>query len=164
MPQLWSYISRRIDSVKLWFHHATTLVKSCSVNNVLIQMEASSPRELSRIMSYSSKEPSTILWIDEHIKAGDIFYDIGANIGQYSLYAALKYKGQIRVYSFEPESQNYAALNRNIYRNKLADAVRAFCIAVSDETQFDVLNIHGSMNAGEAIHHTLLINRIERNA
>lgn len=152
MAQLLSYISRRLNHIRLWFHHATRLTTSCSVNNVLIQMEAGGPRELSRIISYSSKEPSTIVWIDNYIRAGDVFYDVGANIGQYSLYAALKCREKIRVYSFEPESQNYAALNRNIYINGLANSITSLCLAVSDETTVDVLNVCGSMNAGGAIH------------
>jgi hypothetical protein len=41
-----------------------------------------------RAVSMFTKEPETIAWIDEYVKEGDVFYDVGANIGNYSLYAA----------------------------------------------------------------------------
>ena len=56
-----------------------------------------------------SKEPDTIHWINEIMQPGDILYDIGANIGTYSLYAASR---NIEVYAFEPESTSYAILNK----------------------------------------------------
>lgn len=39
--------------------------------------------------TYFTKEPETIEWIDT-FNEGDIFFDIGANIGLYSIYAAKK--------------------------------------------------------------------------
>ena len=146
------YIKREADGASLRLHNATKLTKVCWVNGVRIQLEASNQRELSRIMSYATKEPGTIAWIDNYIKPGDVLYDIGANIGQYSLYPALKWGGNIRVYSFEPESQNYAALNRNIHINDLSDNVVSFCLAVSDSTHIASFNIRGHLRAGEAIH------------
>jgi hypothetical protein len=42
-----------------------------------------------RIDTLQSKEPETIEWI-ENFNKDDIFFDIGANIGLYSCYAAKK--------------------------------------------------------------------------
>ena len=58
-------------------------------------------------------EEEIIKWIDSSNK-GDIFYDIGANVGNYSLYAA-KTKG-IKVYAFEPEINNVQLLYSNVYK------------------------------------------------
>lgn len=122
------------------------------MNGIQVRVEASNQRELSRVASYSIKEPGTIDWIDEYVEPSDVLYDIGANIGQYSLYAALRYKEKIRVYSFEPESQNYAALNRNVYINGLSDSITTFCLAISDSTHIDSFNVRSHLRAGEAIH------------
>ncbi len=51
------------------------------------------------------------------ISAGQTLVDVGANVGMYSLCAA-RFRG-VKVYAFEPESQNYAILNQNIHRNGL---------------------------------------------
>ena len=146
------YIRRIVDRLRLEFHGATKVTKVCSVNGIDIQMEISNPRELSRCISYATKEPDTISWIDTYIRPGDVMYDIGANMGQYSLYAALKYTGKVRVYCFEPESQTYAALNRNIHINNVSNMVTSFCLAISDSTRFDTFNVRGNLRAGEAIH------------
>ena len=51
-------------------------------------------------------------------KKNIIFWDIGANIGLYSLYSSVK-KNKISVVSFEPSPSNLVLLTRNISINKL---------------------------------------------
>ena len=63
-----------------------------------------------------TKEPETIEWIDG-FEENSVFWDIGANVGVYSLYAGLK-KG-VAVVAFEPATPNLYALNRNIEINQL---------------------------------------------
>ena len=106
------YLGLEAARLMIALHGATEMKKMCHVNNIPITLTVSTVEELSRYWSYASKEPGTLAWIDTCFKEGDVFYDVGANIGQYSLYAALRHKN-IKVYSFEPESQNYAALNKN---------------------------------------------------
>jgi len=69
-------------------------------------------------------------------------YDIGANIGLYALFAAKHLRSQCKVYAFEPESLNYAKLNKNIYVNGLSGVIIPCCLAVSDRLCFDDFNIH----------------------
>jgi FkbM family methyltransferase len=110
------------------------------------------PNELClwRVKTLLTKEPSTIRWIDS-FSSNDVLWDIGANIGLYTVYAAAVKK--CRVLAFEPESQNYAILNRNIQANKINPRVQAYCIAVSDQNT--VINLHLSRleggNSGHAI-------------
>ena len=44
-------------------------------------------RTLNRAQTYSKKEPDTLDWLDS-FEPGSCYFDIGANIGQYSLYPA----------------------------------------------------------------------------
>lgn len=91
-----------------------------------------------RVETLHTKEPDTIEWIslfDEN----DVMLDVGANVGMYTVWAAVT-RG-CRVYAFEPESQNYAQLNVNLHLNRLADRVQAYCVALSDTTEFSVLNL-----------------------
>jgi FkbM family methyltransferase len=89
-----------------------------------------------RARTLMTKEPGTVAWLEE-IKPGEVLVDVGANVGMYALCAAAFFGA--RVFAFEPESQNYAVLNRNIHDNRLDEAVAAFCVALSDETRFDRL-------------------------
>jgi len=100
-----------------------------------------------RASSFFNKEPETLAWIDQ-FKENEVFYDIGANIGLYSIYAALK---GCKVCAFEPESQNYAELNNNLYKNQLTELVKAINIAFSSENKLDVLNL-SSVQPGAALH------------
>jgi FkbM family methyltransferase len=116
-----------------------------------VHAEGSRNHELWRAETYATKEPDTIAWIDEFFRPGDVMYDVGANIGQYALYAAKRLGGECKVLAFEPESLNYAKLNRNIVLNGLADSVMAYCLALTDRTRFDTFHV-GSFAPGAALH------------
>ena len=91
-----------------------------------------------RLTSLFDKEPTTIPWL-ESFQSNETLVDIGANIGMYTIYAAA-FSG-CRVFAFEPESLNYAELNKNIFVNNLHERVSAFPIALSDEVKVDYLNL-----------------------
>lgn len=83
-----------------------------------------------------TKEPDTVAWIGQ-FKPGEVFVDIGANVRTYAILAA---KGHgARVFAFEPESQNYASLNRNVMTNQVQDLCIAFPLALGDRVQVDRL-------------------------
>lgn len=99
-----------------------------------------------RVQTLFSKEPDTIEWISK-MSPGEILYDIGANVGMYTIWASQT--SGVKVYAFEPESQNYALLNKNILANK--SNAEAYCIAISDEMRFDKLYL-STMMAGGSCH------------
>jgi FkbM family methyltransferase len=80
-----------------------------------------------------TEEPDTIEWLDT-LEPGDVLWDVGANVGLYSIYAA-KYRN-CRVVAFEPESQNYALLMDNIALNEVRDKLDAVCMAVAETEGF----------------------------
>lgn len=86
-----------------------------------------------------AKEPETLDWIDRYVKPGDVLFDIGANVGVYSIYAALRGRRACRVFAFEPEFRNFASLNANILLNGLSDLITAYCLALADEPRLAVL-------------------------
>ena len=97
-----------------------------------------------RIDTFFSKEPETIRWI-ESFAEGERFVDIGANIGVYTILAATR---GLSVWAFEPESQNYALLNRNLFLNQLGDRVVAYCLALCEREEFGRLNLSTFSPAG----------------
>ena len=98
-----------------------------------------------RVESLFSKEPDTIAWLAS-FAPGEVLLDIGANVGMYTVFAALA--RQVTVYAFEPESQNYALLNRNIHDNGIADRAFAFCAALSDSARFHRLYLSAFVPGG----------------
>jgi FkbM family methyltransferase len=115
---------------------------NCGVKSFTLGV--SNSHEEMRADTFYSKEPEMIEWIDSFTN-DSVFYDLGANIGIYSLYAATIHNN-IKVYSFEPESQNFAKLCMNIFNNKLSN-MKPYQIGISDKTMFTNLNI-AVMEAG----------------
>ena len=101
-----------------------------------------------RAKTMLTKEPETIDWIDR-IPSGDTFWDIGASVGCFSLYAARSREAV--VVSFEPMSNTYAVLAENIHTNQLDSQISAFCIAFSDRTSLGYLYLTSRI-AGTSEH------------
>jgi len=116
-----------------------------------VQKDNERNNELWRAETYETKEPDTIEWINSFFQEGDVIYDVGANIGQYTLYAAKRLKGNCKIFAFEPESLNYSKLNKNIVLNNLTDIVTAYCLAISDRMELDVFYVQ-KFAPGAALH------------
>ena len=101
-----------------------------------------------RAQTFFTKEPETIEWISS-FEENETLYDIGANVGIYSLYAASK--GH-HVLAFEPSAFNYHILIKNTEINQLSHHISAFCLALSNQSTIGVMNM-GSIEAGGALHH-----------
>ena len=91
-----------------------------------------------RVETLATKEPETLAWI-RGFAPGAILWDVGANIGLYSLYAA-RARG-CRVMAFEPAPANFAVLAKNVEINGLEDAVSALPIALGHSTRLDALHM-----------------------
>jgi FkbM family methyltransferase len=124
-------------------------VVTCRVRGVEVRLEISSPIERYRADSYSTKEPETLDWLERNLRPDDVFMDVGANIGLYSLFAA-KLRRDCTVYAFEPESQNFSRLCRNLELNGAANMIPCNC-ALSNREAFDFFYV-GELQAGAALH------------
>jgi FkbM family methyltransferase len=116
------------------------------------KVDAVNERVLKRAETFAIKEPETLEWLQKVIRAESVFWDIGANIGIYSLYAAMIAK-DCKVLSFEAEAQNYANLCKNIWINNL-DNIRPYVIGVSGESSDgSFIDLHLSdVSTGGAVH------------
>ena len=90
-------------------------------------LKFSLPQNLEFILG-SSERPMQRC-IAEHLASGGVFYDVGANVGFFSLLAARRIGPAGAVYSFEPVAENVAAIERNVRLNALTN-VSVFQVAV----------------------------------
>jgi FkbM family methyltransferase len=93
-----------------------------------------------RVDTFWTKEPETLAWI-ESMKPGEVLYDIGANIGVYTLYAASR---GIQVVAVEPVLENYMRLVENIEMNRMQELVipvYGACACGAEASWFDDLVI-----------------------
>lgn len=117
-------------------------------NGIKVRYVLPNDNALWRVETLKSKEPCTIEWL-ESIEPGSILLDVGANVGMYTIFAAVV-RGA-RVYAFEPESQNYALLCRNIMHNSMSERVTAYCAALSDSQKFSLIHL-SEFKTGSSCH------------
>jgi FkbM family methyltransferase len=99
---------------------------------------------------FPRKEEEVRQYINQYVKDGDIFFDIGANVGVFTVYCACRYPNT-KVYSFEPEHSNLGLLKDNIIANHLTDRVTITSIGVSDFVGLSFLNVQDT-SPGAAAH------------
>lgn len=91
-----------------------------------------------------TKEPDLIEFINR-LNPEDTMWDVGANIGYFSLYAAKK-RG-VNVLAFEPDQMTTNIINKNIYLNNLSEKVLNIPVALNDETKISSFNMREFMPA-----------------
>ncbi len=125
--------------------------KTINVFNQKIKFFIPSPITEWRVNTFFTKEPETLEWIDKFEKNEIIFWDIGANIGLYSIYNALKNKNS-KTFCFEPSSSNLRTLTRNISINNLEDKISVLPIALSNKKREFQLLKEGDFVEGGALN------------
>lgn len=104
-------------------------------------------RLLWRARTFQSEEPMMMEWVGR-FSPDDCFYDVGANVGAYSLYAA---KRGVRAFAFEPEAMNFQLLYDNIFLNRVQHLCTPIPIGLGEATALDVLFLK-SVSKGDALH------------
>jgi FkbM family methyltransferase len=99
----------------------------------------------------AAKEPWTVSWIERSMRPGDVFYDVGANVGSYSLIAGAQGLDGVRVVAFEPGYASYAALCDNILLNGQTDVVVPLPVVLGERTGLVMLG-YSDVAAGAAEH------------
>lgn len=110
--------------------------REVTTDDGLLKFLISDSLEEYRVRTLLTKEPETINWIDNWLPVNSAaslrFWDVGSNIGMYTLYAAAKHSN-LQVVSFEPFFKNFIRLKANIRLNEL-DNITPLYIALSKKS------------------------------
>lgn len=98
-----------------------------------------------------AKEPDTIKWIETLMKPSEVIFDIGANVGNYSLIIARHLNKNTRIFAFEPAWFNFMQLNRNVVLNGFENCIFPMCAALSQQTGISWLN-YSTLEYGSSLH------------
>lgn len=150
-------ITNQEKRLKLYYFIGNQIEKNVVVDNM--KYDCTYITSLKRVRAYrDGHEADTQQWIDKYILNDEILFDIGACIGEISIYAALK--NNARVYSFEPNCQNYALLYNNIFINNLDKKIKAFNLALNDQTiTSDLIIVKERYLPGKSHHHFSEVNK-----
>lgn len=97
------------------------------------------------LMKYSSYEKHItqfLTWVMRNSKE-TIFFDVGANIGYYSVMASVVAGRTARVVAFEPASETRAVLERNIIQNNCINVNIEPIVVAGDERQVRLVQPDG---------------------
>jgi FkbM family methyltransferase len=98
-----------------------------------------------------AKEPFTVAWLERELRADDVLYDIGANVGAYTLIAAVVGGDSVRVVAFEPGAETFGVLCENIVLNDVAAKVVPLPVVLGPETGLATFG-YTDLRAGAAQH------------
>lgn len=133
-------ISFSLEQRKFWkeVHRKRREWNELSVKNDSVVVPVSAER---KIKLYTSSELSGHIfcgafeweereWLASELKSGDTFYDIGANIGLFTLLASEKCR---HVVAFEPTAETYRMLTENVALNNQPANIQLINAAASDK-------------------------------
>jgi len=103
--------------------------------------------ELSRLIYQEKFENDIIKFLSTYLKKGDVFIDVGANIGLFSLLAAKVINSEGKVYSFEPCLSTFNKLTENVFINNILN-IECINNALSEKEEIKVL--HSSLDGFDA--------------
>jgi len=109
-----------IDEQGLWFKTKYGFFIHSNLKDRILELDINA--------AWEEMESSFIL---DNLKDGDVFVDVGANIGYFSMLAARQKAG--KVLAIEPTPKTYDMLNINIKYNMFTDVVETFNFALGSE-------------------------------
>ena len=122
-----------LQKINVFINQETYLKKK--INNTIIKFFVPNDLTYNRVSTIFSKEPETINWIQNFNNLNNkeiIFWDVGANIGLYSVYAAAVHD-KIKITSFEASTSNLRCLSRNISINNFQNKIKICQIPLSNK-------------------------------
>jgi len=99
----------------------------------LVEVDMGIPYE--RMVWLEAEEWDELQYLRGKLKTGQVFVDVGANIGLWTFVAASTVGPTGRIFSFEPNPETFRKLTANIARNSYEN-VMAFPYAVSSRNGF----------------------------
>lgn len=97
------------------------------------------------------KEPWTVAWLEESLAGGGVLYDIGANIGAFSLIGAKLLGARGTVVSFEPGYASFAHLCSNVVLNGCQRTIIPVSLALGSTTGLSGFG-YRSLDPGQSRH------------
>jgi len=138
--QLASVLLPRLDLIEQYSAvTARRVAMNCVAGEVLVQTEvgfllcaATDHALLSRLLETGELERGTRILIQKYLRPGNVFIDVGANVGMHTLAAARAMQGQGKIIAFEPFEPTMRMLEKSIWMNGFSSMTEIHQAAVSN--------------------------------
>jgi FkbM family methyltransferase len=117
---------------RLLLHRNTSGVHLCRVGNITLALDFSEPMHR-EIYLRGHFETELARALTKVVRPGDVFLDIGANVGWHTLNLLTNREDILIAYSVEPQQRNFDLLMRGVHANNLAIRCDARRLAVASE-------------------------------
>jgi FkbM family methyltransferase len=106
-------------------------------------------KEVGRFKNGQSRQMTE--WMRQ-FEEGDVFYDIGANVGAVSLAAGAIHRNRLRIVAIEPATSSFDTMVRNLSLNGFLSSTIPIQAALLDRTKLEPLNYYDTTAAGTSFH------------
>ena len=127
-------------------------LKILNINSNILLDVNSGPEVRYRVTS-AKREETTMEWLKK-LDKNKTLYDIGANVGCYSLIAAKEFNIQ-KIHAFEPFPINYSKCIQNVIKNNLSERISVYNFAIDSENKIQTLfhtNQYEKIQSGSSGH------------
>tara|TARA_Y200000002_G_scaffold355154_1_gene335903 strand:- start:268 stop:1053 length:786 start_codon:yes stop_codon:yes gene_type:complete len=138
LKKIYNYLSSKFIKFILDKKLFISYEKKISHNNIDLKFKIVNYISFYRAKTFSYKEPETLNWI-ENFEEDSVFFDIGANVGLYSIYAVKS--RNCNVYCFEPSVFNLELLVNNTQLNKVSNKINIIPIALYNKNSIQRFNL-----------------------
>lgn len=104
------------------------------------------------IYLYGIYEPFMLDIMAQHLRPGMTFIDIGANIGQHSIYAATLVGNTGSVFAFEPIPYIYNQMNASVASNHFESIIHTRNYALGEQNTIETLYISSNVGGSSIAH------------
>jgi FkbM family methyltransferase len=139
------------DIVTIKVSERTRLVRRLDFPRATLRLLVTSSIELRTRLHSSEKEPETVEWLERTFADGSVLYDIGANVGAYSLVAAATGGPGSRVIAIEASPFTFASLCANILLNDFTGRITPLPLLLTERAGIRSFVLESTI-AGEASH------------
>jgi len=150
-----NWLEKNLLKLLAWLHRRLSVTVRLDDKGHQSLYRCDTVLDAARPMSLWVKEAGTMRWLDTELRAGDVFLDIGANIGIYSIAAAHRVGAKGKVYAFEPHAANAVTLLQNLQLSALSDRVSVLTCPLSDRAgaaSFNYLSLRSSSSGSQFGH------------
>ncbi|MDM2732975.1 FkbM family methyltransferase [Citrobacter sp. Cy070] len=158
IQQLRGALWPRLDLIEVYTAAAARRIAiNCGAGEVLVRTEvgfllcaASDHALLSCLLDTGELERGTRVFIQKYLRPGDVYVDVGANVGMHTLAAARAMQGLGKIIAFEPFEPTMRMLEKSIWMNGFSSMTEIHQAAVSNTTGHQQLFIGATSG-----HHSL---------